>query len=207
MLRILVVSLVILVLALMLARPGGNSILTPEVATVLPEPRELPTTTFTNHSGGTFSTTDLAGRFTLMFFGFTHCPDICPITLQVLAQARAEIESRVPGQSPNVVFVSVDPARDTPERISAYISNFDPEFTGITAADAELAPLLEMLSVTVNVIEQDGESYNVVHNGTIYVLDAAGRWVALFGGSSHNAATVATDFLRIRQSIRMTRSQ
>lgn len=198
MLRILVVGLVMLVAALLLL--PDEPVPPPDVATVLPEPRELPATSLIDHDGGAFSTTDLAGEFTLLFFGFTHCPDICPLTLQVLAAARTEIESRAPALTPRVVFVSVDPHRDTPDRIRAYVRNFHPEFVGVTAADETLAPMLGTLGVMVHKNELDGERYNVVHNGTVYVLDAAGRWIALFGGSSHDPSTLATDFLRIRRA-------
>jgi len=96
------------------------------------------------------------------------------------------------------VFVSVDPQRDNPDRIRDYLANFDPDFLGLTAADEVLAPLLETLGVVVHKDEQDGEYYNVVHNGTVYLLDASGQWIGLFGGSEHEASQIASDFLRIR---------
>jgi len=198
MLRILVVALVVLVAALMLLPRDRALVNPPAVATVLPEPRELPNVRFLDQSGSPFTTRDLAGNYTLLFFGYTNCPDICPLTLQVLAQAIGRIEARAPALVPRVVFVSVDPHRDTPDRIRAYLNAFDDRFIGITASDATLEPLLSTTGVMVHKSVSDGEPYNVTHNGTVYVLDADGRWIALFGGSSHDAATIATDFQRIR---------
>lgn len=200
MLRILVVALLVLVLAMLLMPDRRMALRDPEVATVLPAPRELPDVALIDHTGARLALEDLEGEFTLLFFGFTNCPDICPLTLQTLASVRASIETRAPAWVPRVLFVSVDPFRDKPERIRDYVANFHPEFLGATASDEVLAPLLDMLSVTVHKTEQDGVQYNVVHNGTIYVLDDEAHWIALFGGSSHEAASVATDYIRIRRA-------
>ena len=207
MLRILVIGLVLLVATMMLMPRGRVPVLSPETATVLPTPRELPAVQLIDQDANAFTTEMLAGQFSLMFFGFTQCPDICPLTLQVLANVRSELETRAPALVPQLVFVSVDPYRDTPNRIRNYLANFDPDFIGVTASDDALAPLLEALGVSVHKTEQDGEYYNVVHNGTIYVLDNQSRWVALFGGSSHDPAVVASDYLRIRQGNRAVANQ
>ena len=100
--------------------------------------------------------------------------------------------------TPRVLFVSVDPNRDTPERIAAYLNGFDPEFVGVTASDAELEPLLKQLGVAVEKHEHGGANYNVVHNSAIYVLDQNAEWIAVSTGP-HDPKVVATDYLRIRQ--------
>ncbi len=171
----------------------------PEIATMLTPPPAIPDAALVDHTGRTFTTADLKGRFSLMFFGFTHCPDICPLTLQVLARTRTELEALAPELVPDVVFVSVDPYRDTPERIGDYLSNFDPEFIGVTGSDEALAPLVKALGVTVHKNERDGEYYNVVHNGTVYVIGPDAGLVALFSGSSHDAGAIAADYVRIRR--------
>ncbi len=199
MLRILLVGLLVLVVALMLVGRDARTPPAPEVATMLPEARALPAVTFIDDEGRPFSTGEMAGDYTLLFFGFTNCPDICPLTLQVIATAKQRILAGRPDAVPQVVFVSVDPGRDDPATIKRYLDNFDSDFVGLTASDDALAPLLADLGVTVHKTEIEGETYNVVHNGTIYVLDPAGRWFALFGGSSHEAGAVANDFLRLRQ--------
>lgn len=185
-------------LAMLFALTGRNTMPEPEIATVLSPPPAIPDAVLVDQTGREFTTSDLEGRFSLMFFGFTQCPDICPLTLQVLARAREEVRTQAPELVPDVVFVSVDPYRDTPERIGDYISNFDPGFIGVTGSDEALAPLLGALGVTVHKNERDGEWYNVVHNGTVYVVGPDADLVALFSGSSHDAAAIATDFVRIR---------
>jgi protein SCO1/2 len=189
-----------LVAAMMLLPRAGDFAPPPELieATLLDAPRPLPPVALTDQQGQPFSFENLHGRHALVFFGFTNCPDICPLTLQVLASALAEIRRQQPEAAPAVVFVSVDPIRDTPARIAAYVRGFDPAIIGVTATEAAQQPLLEALSVTVHKETRDGESYNVVHNGTIYVLDEDGGWVALFGGSTHRAETLVRDYLSIR---------
>jgi protein SCO1/2 len=165
---------------------------------MLPAPRELPGVTLVDSAGQPLELGDLRGNYTLLFFGFTNCPDVCPLTLQVLAAARAEIEQRAPELVPRVLFLSVDPHRDTPQRIAAYLGGFDPHFLGATASDTELAPLLDMLGVAVQKHEHGGEQYNMVHNGAIYFLGPDAKWIAVSTGP-HEPTTLATDFLKIRQ--------
>jgi protein SCO1/2 len=196
-LRILVVGLVVLVAAMFLL-PRGQRGEPPQAATVLPEPRPLADVRFVDEDGREAHLGDFKGDFTLLFFGFTNCPDVCPLTLSLLAQVRADVARRAPRLTPRVLFVSVDPNRDTPERIAAYLNGFDPEFIGVTAPDAELAPLLQALGVAVEKHEHGGANYNVVHNSAIYVLDPNAEWIAVTTGP-HDPQVVASDYLRIRQ--------
>jgi protein SCO1/2 len=202
MLRVLVIALVLLVAAmLMMPRnrlPPGNAGAGTQVATVLPQPRPLPEFALTDTTGNEFTRASLRGRHRLLFFGFTHCPDICPLTLQVLATAVDDIAAQAPELVPEVVFVSVDPHRDSPERVRDYLRNFDAQFVGAVGSDEALEPLLQALGVTVHKVESDGEHYNVVHNGTVFVIDPDAALVAIFGGSSHAAPVLVSDYLRIR---------
>ena len=197
MLRVLIVALVVLAAAVfLLPRPDRGA--PPQTATVLPEPRVLADVRFVAADGSEVTLHELDRNFTLVFFGFTNCPDVCPLTLAMLAEARAEIVRRAPRFVPRVLFVSVDPGRDTPERIRTYLQRFDPEFEGVTAGDAQLAPLLTALGVAVERHEHGGDNYTVVHNSAIYVLDPQARWVAVSTGP-HDPKVIAGDFLRIRQ--------
>jgi len=200
MLRILVIALVVLVAAMFLL-PRGERGAPPQTATILPETRALPAVELTDHRGEALTLGAPRDDFTLLFFGFTNCPDVCPLTLRILADARAEIARRAPQFTPRVLFISVDPHRDTPERIEAYLKGFDPEFIGATASDARLEPLLDTLGVAVEKHEHGGEQYNVVHNSAIYVLAPGGDWIAVSTGP-HQAATIAADYLKIRQRYR-----
>lgn len=190
-------ALVVLVAAMFLL-PRGQRGEAPQTATELPEPRPLADVQLTDSSGRQTSLHDFKGDFTLLFFGFTNCPDICPLTLGMLAQVRAEVAARAPRFTPRVLFVSVDPNRDTPERIAAYLKGFDAEFLGATAPDEALAPLLAQLGVAVEKHAHGGESYNVVHNSAVYVLDPNADWIAVSTGP-HDPKVLATDYLRLRQ--------
>jgi protein SCO1/2 len=197
MLRVLVVALVLLVAVMfMLPRPSARAL--PENATLLPEPRVLPDVALVDETGRPFDWSSLEGRHALLFFGFTNCPDVCPLTLQLLARTRAALVERNPDIVPAIVFVSVDPKRDTPERIAAYLKGFDEEIVGVTAEEESLEPLLAALGVAVERHAHGGEEYTVVHNGAVYYLDADARWIAV---STPPLAplTLAADFLKIRQ--------
>src|SRR5262245_63487976 len=199
MLRILIVVLVLLVAA-MFVMPRSQRGAAPQNATELPQPTALTDVRFVDKSGREAHLADFKGDFTLLFFGFTNCPDVCPLTLAMLAQVRADIEARAPRFTPRVLFVSVDPERDTPERIAAYLNGFDEKFAGVTASDAELQPLLAQLGVAVEKQHDHsgGGHYNVVHNSAIYVLDPNAEWIAVSTGP-HDPKVFAQDFLRIRQ--------
>jgi phosphatidylserine decarboxylase len=143
-----------LLAALMLPSCSRDAAPTTTVATVLDAPRALPAVALTDKNGQPFSIGNLAGQPALVFFGFTHCPDICPLTLVVLAEALKSLRDEQ--AAPKVLFVSVDPGRDTPELIKAYVEAFDPEFLGATADEASLAPLIAALGVSVHKERQGG---------------------------------------------------
>ncbi|HVY64028.1 MAG TPA: SCO family protein [Gammaproteobacteria bacterium] len=196
MLRILVVALVVLVAAMFMLPHGARGKL--QATTLLPEPRALPDVALTDARGQPLHLGDLRGDFTLVFFGFTNCPDVCPLTLKALADARAELARRAPRLTPpKVLFISVDPARDSADRMAAYLGNFDPAFIGATAADAALEPLLAALGVTVEKHAHDGARYNIVHGTAVYFLDADARWIAVAKGPQ-DPAVFAADYLKIR---------
>ncbi|MDZ7684003.1 MAG: SCO family protein [Gammaproteobacteria bacterium] len=126
------------------------------------------------------------GRWTVIFFGFTACPDVCPTTLSVLNLAVQDMEA-----PPRVVMVSVDPERDSPERLRQYVSAFNPAFKALTGQPAEIRSLAD--SVGVGFIKgemTDDGSYNVDHSAALVVLDPRG-WHAGFHPSTTSAGTPA----------------
>lgn len=198
MLRILMVVLILLAGATLWVSAVRQDLPAPAVATVLPEPLSLPAMQLTDQRGLDFSTAELVGTFSLMFFGFTNCPDICPITLQTLANVEAELRAKGL-DAPRIVFVSVDPDRDTPAQIERYLGNFSANFVGITGNQQALQPLLAALGVTVERHQHPGEeAYNVIHNSTVYLIGPRAEWLAIFS-APHDATVIATDYLRIRQ--------
>jgi protein SCO1/2 len=198
MLRILVVGLVVLVAAMFMVprAPGPMS-----AATVLTESRALPAVDLIDAHGSRLGLDAFRGRFTLLYFGFTQCPDVCPLTLKALADARAQVAARAPQAVPRVVFVSVDPERDTPAAIAEYLGHFDESFVGATGADARLAPLVAALGVTVEKHHHGDDHYSVTHNDTVYVIGPGAELVAIASGP-HDPATLASDYIKIRQRYR-----
>ena len=169
----------------------------PVTATLLAPPLALPEVTLTDHHGGVFTSERLRGRFSLLFFGFTHCPDICPLTLAALARMGAGW-STPHIEAPQVVFVSVDPDRDDPDRIDSYLGNFNPAFQGVTGPREAMAPWLKALGVAVHADPHaQGEPYTVTHNSTVYVVGPGAELIAVFG-PPHEGAVIAADFLKIR---------
>ncbi len=196
MLRILVVGLVLLAAATVWLSNIRQLSQPPTVATVLPEPLALPQVQLTDQAGNAFKTSDLNDAFTFLFFGFTNCPDICPLTLQTLANVEAELIERG-DYTPGVVFVSVDSERDTPAQIQRYLSNFSPAFGGATGSPEELQPLLSTLGVVVERHEHPGSNaYSVTHNSTIFLIGPEMALIAVFS-APHDANVIATDYLRV----------
>ena len=207
MLRVLVVALIVLV-ALMLAiprperapvSPADAGAIPTENATVYTPPRPLPDFELTDVDGRPFTKASFEDRFSLVFFGFTNCPDVCPITLQVLAAAVERLEADAPDAVPTVVFVSVDPFRDTPERIRAYLSGFDPSFEGVTGPDERLEPLLRALGVHVEKHEHHGEQYNVVHSGVVFFVGPRAEVLAI-SSPPNKPSAIASDYLAVRNA-------
>jgi len=132
--------------------------------------------------GRPFGPADLRGHWSLMFFGYTNCPDFCPATLTTLAamQKRLRQDHSV---LPQVIFVSVDAKRDTPSQLAKYVPYFDPDFIGVTAADQ---PAIEAVAkqwrVAVSVQPAKDGNYTVDHSGAIFVLDPVGNLAAILTG-------------------------
>ncbi len=166
-------------------------------ATLFDAPRRLPEFQLVDHEGRPFDRERLRGRWNFLFFGFTHCPDVCPTTLATLAAVRGGLHDLPASDRPGVVLVSVDPARDTPEALARYVLHFDPEFDGVTGEAAAIAALTRELGVAVVVGAPgaDGE-YTVDHTAALFLIDPDGAWTAVFG-TPHATDTIARDFRSI----------
>jgi protein SCO1 len=144
--------------------------------TWLPRAKTVADFSLTDTRGRPFTRRELAGASTLVFFGFTHCPDVCPATLLKLAQLR----KRAALARLRVVFVSVDPQRDTPPLLGTYVHAFDPQFEGLTGDSASIARMAADFGVAVNRVELPGGDYTVDHSAVVFLLDDAARIVAIF---------------------------
>lgn len=152
---------------------------TVKVATVLPEGKPL--LAFELQGGaGVFTNRDLTGQWTFMFFGYTHCPDVCPTALSLMRDVRSRLAGGT-APLPKVVFVSVDAARDSLDLLGRYVPAFDPSFVGVVGSDAALAPLVKTLGVFYQRHEkEDPRNYTVDHSAAMYLLDPQGRLKAVF---------------------------
>lgn len=140
--------------------------------------------TLTDARGNAFTDANLQGRYSLIFFGFTHCPDICPLTLQIITQA---LEAAGPAaEKVQPVFITIDPARDTPEALSAYMAAFDPRFVALTGTTEQVKGAEQsyrVFSAKVPIRDAEGKDtgdYAMNHSGYIYLMDRAGKYLAHF---------------------------
>jgi protein SCO1/2 len=147
------------------------------LATLYPSPRPLPEFALLAHDGSRFDRSRLTGHWTLLFLGFTQCPDVCPATLTTLAAARRALRMLPEPVRPAVVLVSVDPSHDTPAVLAAYVPRFDPAFVGATGEEAALAPLARALGAYVSSADDAGR---VTHSGAVYLIDPQARIAAVY---------------------------
>jgi protein SCO1 len=176
------------------ARTGQPAAL--QFGTRIDPPQPLPSTGLIEQDGSSFDRSTLQGRWSLMFFGFTHCPGICPMTLTTLAQARKQLSGLDPNELPQVVLVSVDPERDTPELLAKYVSQFDPSFIGVTGSAAAIDEFTAALGIAHKEIGAGTDDYMVDHTAAIVMVDPRGRRVAVFS-PPFTAEHLAADYLRM----------
>jgi protein SCO1/2 len=132
-----------------------------------------------DHTGRTVTDRDYRGRFMLVFFGFTHCPDICPTELQVVAEVLEKLGPRADRVAP--LFVTVDPERDTPSVLAQYVSLFDSRLIGLTGSEAQVAAAARAYRVYYAKVTPPGAStYLMDHSSFLYLIGPDGSFRALF---------------------------
>lgn len=164
----------------------------PTTATILPAPEPLPEFSLVDQHGNTVGPAVFEGQWDLLFFGFTHCPDICPLTLQTLADAKRRLAAAGHESLPRIVFVSVDPDRDTPEKLGEYLDHFGDGILGLTGRLEELRKLTGELGIYFEKVPAEGGDYTVDHSAVVLVVNPRGEFSALFG-SPHSADNYVHD--------------
>ncbi len=160
--------------------------------------RALPEFELIDHNGQQLSRTSLNGKWSLMFFGYTHCPDICPTSLQTMSDMVNAIEDPDVVDNLRVYFVSVDPERDKPEILASYVTYFNPGFIGATAIIEKLTPLTRSLGIAHDIRNkiEGNPSYEVDHSSAIVLINPQAEFAGLFS-APHNALALARDMTRI----------
>jgi protein SCO1/2 len=131
-----------------------------------------------DQNGKPITDQDLKGRPFLVFFGFTHCPDVCPTALFEVSEILRKLGPDA--ERARALFVTVDPERDTPEKLKDYLSSFDPHVIGVTGDPAAIAAVAKAYRVYSKKIPLDGGGYTMDHTAIVYLMDKQGRFVAPF---------------------------
>ncbi len=150
--------------------------------TTFAETEPAPDISLTRTDGAPFRISEQRGKVLLVFYGFTSCPDICPTTLSDLANAYRRLNEREAEQV-QVVMVTVDPERDTPERLARYVTSFHPSFMGVTGTQAEIEAAMQPYGVYAQRrdLPNSALGYTMDHSPYVYVIDRAGNWREFFG--------------------------
>ena len=164
---------------------------------VLPTAKPLRTFELVDDRGTKVTPHDLAGHWSFLYFGYTYCPDVCPLTLVELADVKKRLAEQTPAASVSVYFVSVDPQRDSPERLHEYVTYFDPDFHGLTGDLVAITALANAVGAVFFVAPgQDAKTYLVSHSSSIALIEPGGGLRAVFT-APHDAEQVAADFTQI----------
>jgi len=154
--------------------------------------------TLTDQTGRCRTLSDFRGKVVALFFGYTHCPDECPTTLGKLRLALRQLgpeAARV-----QVLFVTVDPERDTPAVLAAYLSTFDPSFLGLRGSQAELKTLIGQMKIVSERSDQEGDGYTLAHSANVFLFDRTGHIRVLEAKAADSAALVADLRQLLRES-------
>lgn len=166
---------------------------------LLSKPRALQPFQLTYTGKPQFSNHDLRDKWTFLFFGYSHCPDVCPTTLSELARAYDLLEA-IPDalNDTQFVFISVDPARDTPKMLATYAGYFNPAFIGVTGEPEQLTALARQMDIQFRLGTGSDDSYSVDHSSAVLLIDPQVRYYARLK-APHHAQDIRAQFLQIRQ--------
>jgi protein SCO1/2 len=142
-------------------------------------PRDVGDFSLTDHRGQSFIRDDLKDRWTLIFFGFTHCPDICPTTMAELAELKSQLADTEASDA-RVVMLSVDPARDTPDRLAQYVPYFHPDFIGVTGEFADILSLAQRLNAPFRKVSEPDGGYQMEHSANVMLMNPRGDYHGFF---------------------------
>jgi len=165
-------------------------------------PQVKPITEFEliSHRNEPFTLTNLTGHWSMLFFGYTHCPDICPVTLSILKEVKAKIaQSTEYRADTQYVFVSVDGERDTPENLTQYLNYFDPELIGATGTTSQVNVLTRQLGIVyIRKPSQTAGQYFIDHSSAILLVNPQGEMIGQFS-APHWVESIVSQYTQMRQ--------
>ncbi len=153
---------------------------------LLPQSRSLPTLTLTDQDGAEVAVDQLKEQWSLLFFGYTFCPDICPATLAQLRQLQGQLPEETRARL-RLVLVSVDPKRDTPEQLKKYLAYFDAGFVGLTGEEATLQKFANAVSIPYIPADTSKDNYTVDHSGNLVIIGPDGTQRGFIRAPINNA--------------------
>jgi protein SCO1/2 len=198
-LRIALLAIVAFAAGLLLARLLLPSPAVPpatERATVLGKSKPLPAFSLVGVDGRPLGSGFFKGRWTLVFFGFTTCPDVCPTTLATLAQFTKQLADLPAPEQPRVLLVSVDPERDDPAKLAAYVRFFDPAFHAATGDVQAVSAAAAAFGVPFSKVSLPEGGYTMDHGSGLFIVDPSGG-IAAYSSAPHDAAVLARDYRKI----------
>lgn len=168
---------------------------------LMPEPRPLPAFSMQTQADEAFSNDSFSGHWTLVFLGYTYCPDICPMTLANLSRAYPELKQQVPDLQ--VVLLTADPQRDSTERLRQYIAYFHQDFKAVRGEHNTLLPLTQALGLVYAMVDQPGDnnSYSVDHSASIVLVGPDGQLQARFRPDFKQGAVPVVDMALLKNTL------
>jgi protein SCO1 len=171
---------------------------------VLPEPIVLKPFQLVDHFNKPFILDRLKGSWNFIFFGYTQCPDVCPVSMGLLSDTFERL-SKVPGSLDNTqaIFISVDPNRDTTEVLKSYVPYFNPDFLGVTGKAEQLRAFAKQMLASYNIsskVDEDGD-YSVAHTSAFFLVDPKGQLFAIFQSQFHDPQKMADSFVSIKKMV------
>lgn len=163
---------------------------------MLDQTKPLVTFSLIDMNGNKFTDQSFLDQWSLVFFGFTTCPDICPMAMSILNQALKIIHAEPGIPTPKVIFISVDPERDTPEKLKQYVQHFNKDFIGVTGNHTQLTEFSRQLGVVYEKVYTDDKEYLIDHSGSIALINRRGAIQAYFTPPL-DAKNIAKDYTAV----------
>jgi protein SCO1 len=164
-----------------------------------PSPKQIRDFDSLDQTGNPFGLNQIKGKWSFIFFGYTHCPDVCPITLSVMADSYKQLA--IEHDDIQIIFVSVDPARDTTEKLSQYMSYFNEDFIGLNGDPEKGNSLTKQIGVAYYLNnEEQTDNYLVDHSASIFLFDPKARMVGKIS-APHESSKIIQQFIKIKKFI------